>query len=235
MDWLTHLAENSEAPLLAATALGLLTAISPCPLATNITATAYIAKTITDRRTVLLSGLLYTLGRMFTYTLLGAVIYWGASMFQVARLFQGNGEKFIGPVMILVGLIMLGVIPLGFLPGGGVTTRLSEQFKDKGLLGAFLLGVVFALAFCPYSGALFFAMLIPLTLSASAGLALPVVFSIGTGLPVIFFAFVIAYSMEKLGSYFRVIQKTEKVMRVVAGVTFVGTGLYYLNIYLQIL
>jgi cytochrome c biogenesis protein CcdA len=235
MDWLTDLAQNRDAPLLAAFALGLLTAISPCPLATNITATAYIAKTITSRKKVLLSGLLYTAGRMFSYTSLGAVIYFGASKFQVAKLLQGNGEKFIGPVMIFIGLIMLGVIKLDFLSKGNITDRLSEKFKDKGLLGSFLLGVVFALAFCPYSGALFFAMLIPMTLAASAGLALPIVFSIGTGLPVIFFAFVIAYSIEKLGGYFKAIQKVEKVMRVVAGVTFLLTGIYYLNIYLKII
>jgi cytochrome c biogenesis protein CcdA len=235
MDWLNDLAQNREAPLLAAFALGLLTAISPCPLATNITATAYIAKTITSKKKVLLSGLLYTLGRMFSYTTLGAIIYFGASKFQVAKLFQGNGEKFIGPVMIIIGLIMLGVIKFNFLSKGNLTDRLSEKFKDKGLLGSFLLGVVFALAFCPYSGALFFAMLIPMTLSASAGLGLPVVFSIGTGLPVIFFAFVIAFSMEKLGMYFKAISKVEKVMRIVAGIIFIITGLYYLNIYLKII
>jgi cytochrome c-type biogenesis protein len=235
MDWLIELAQNREAPLLAAFALGLLTAISPCPLATNITATAYIAKTITSKQKVLLSGSLYTLGRMFTYTALGAIIYFGASKFQVAKIFQGNGEKFIGPVMLIIGLIMLGIIKLNFLSKMNITERLSEKFKNKGLLGSFLLGVVFALAFCPYSGALFFAMLIPLTLSASSGLGLPVVFSIGTGLPVIFFAFVIAFSMEKLGMYFKIISKIEKVMRVLAGVTFILTGFYYLNIYLKII
>lgn len=235
MDWLNDIAQNRDAPLLAAFALGLLTAISPCPLATNITATAYIAKTITSRRKVLLSGLLYTIGRMFSYTALGAIIYFGASKFHVAKLVQGNGEKFIGPVMIIIGLIMLGVIKLNFLSKGSLTDRLSERFKDKGLLGSFLLGVVFALAFCPYSGALFFAMLIPMTLAASAGIALPVIFSIGTGLPVIFFAFVIAYSIEKLSSYFKTIQKIEKIMRILAGITFLLTGWYYINIYLKIL
>ncbi len=235
MDWLNDLAQNRDAPLVAAFALGLLTAISPCPLATNITATAYIAKTITSRKKVLLSGLLYTFGRMLSYTILGAVIYFGASKFHVAKLFQGNGEKFIGPIMIIIGLVMLGVIKLNFLSKGNLTERFSEKFKDKGLLGSFLLGVVFALAFCPYSGALFFAMLIPMTLSASAGLGLPVVFSIGTGLPVIFFAFVIAFSMEKLGMYFNAISKVEKVMRFLAGITFILTGLYYLNIYLKII
>lgn len=235
MEWLTELAQNKEAPLLAAFSLGLLTAISPCPLATNITATAYIAKTITSKGKVLLSGLLYTLGRMFSYTALGSIIYFGASKFHVAKLFQGNGEKFIGPLMIVIGLIMLGVIKFNFMSSGNLTEILSEKFKDKGMLGSFLLGVVFALAFCPYSGALFFAMLIPMTLSASAGLGLPIIFSIGTGLPVIFFAFVIAFSVEKIGRYFKAIQQVEKVMRILAGVTFLITGFYYLNIYLKII
>ncbi len=234
MDWINELAQNRDAPILAALALGLLTAIAPCPLATNITATAFIAKTITNKKKVLLSGLLYTLGRVFSYTAIGAIIYFGASKFQVAKLFQGNGEKYIGFVLIIIGLIMLDVIKLNFIKGGNFTDRLSDKFKTKGLLGSFLLGALFALAFCPYSGALFFAMLIPMTLSAEAGLALPVVFSIGTGLPVILFAFVIAFSMAKLGMYFKAVTKVEKVMRFAAGLIFILTGLYYINIYFHI-
>jgi cytochrome c-type biogenesis protein len=235
MEWLNELAQNRDTPVLAAFALGLLTAIAPCPLATNVTATAYIAKTITDRRKVLLSGVLYTLGRVFSYTAIGALIYFGASKFQVAKLFQGHGEKYLGFVLVILGLIMLDVIKLGIGSGVSFTDRLSEKFKTKGLLGSFLLGALFALAFCPYSGALFFAMLIPMTLSASAGLALPVVFSIGTGLPVILFAFVIAFSMEKLGMYFKAVSRIEKIMRIVAGVVFILTGLYYINIFFGIL
>lgn len=221
--------------MMAAFAMGLLTAIAPCPLATNITATAFIAKTITNKKKVLLSGFLYTLGRVFSYTFIGAIIYFGASKFQVAKLFQGNGEKYIGFVLIGIGLIMLDVIKLNFIKGGSFTDKLSDRFKTKGLLGSFLLGALFALAFCPYSGALFFAMLIPMTLSAEAGLALPVVFSIGTGLPVILFSFVIAFSMEKLGMYFKAITKLEKAMRLIAGLVFILTGLYYINIFFNII
>jgi cytochrome c-type biogenesis protein len=235
MDWINELAQNRETPVFAAFALGLLTAIAPCPLATNITATAYIAKTITNKKKVLLSGVLYTLGRVFSYTLIGAVIYFGASKFQVAKLFQGSGEKYIGFVLIIIGLIMLDIIKLNFIKSGNITDRLSNKFKTQGLFGSFLLGALFAMAFCPYSGALFFAMLIPMTLSASAGLALPVVFSIGTGLPVILFAFVIAFSMEKLGLYFKAITKFEKVMRKATGLVFIITGLYYINIYFKLL
>lgn len=235
MEWLNELAQNSEVPLLAALALGLLTSISPCPLATNITATAYVAKNVTSRSRVLLTGSLYTLGRMLSYTALAAIIYYGASKFHVAKLFQSNGEKFIGPVMIVIGLIMLDVIRLGFLSKGKLTDKLSDKFKNRGMLGAFLLGVVFALAFCPYSGALFFVILLPMMMSATEGLALPVIFSIGTGLPVILFSFVIAFSIQKIGMYFKTIQKIEKIMRIVAGITFLIAGLYYLNIWLRII
>jgi cytochrome c-type biogenesis protein len=233
MEWLTELAQNREIPLLAALALGLLTAIAPCPLATNITATAFIAKTINSRKKVLFSGLLYTLGRMFSYTAIGAIIYFGASKFQIAKLFQGNGEKYIGFVLVILGLLMLDIIKLNFIKGGNWMDQLSDKFKTKGLLGAFLLGALFALAFCPYSGALFFGMLVPMTLKS--GLAMPVLFSVGTGLPVILFAFVIAYSMEKVGMYFKAITKIEKVMRILAGVTFIITGLYYINIYFKLI
>ena len=147
LDWLNELAQSRETPLLAAFALGLLTAISPCPLATNVTATAFIAKGFTDKKKVLLSGVLYTLGRAFSYTMIGLAIYSGASKFHLARFLQGNGEKFLAPILILIGLVMLGVIKLDFLGKGNFTDRLSEKFKNQGLFGAFMLGLIFALAF----------------------------------------------------------------------------------------
>lgn len=235
MDWINQLAQNSEMPLLAAFALGLLTAIAPCPLATNITATAYISKSIESQRKTLLSGVLYTFGRVLTYTLIGGIIYFGASKFEVSKLLQGNGEKFIGFIMVFIGLIMLNVIKLNFASGSSFKENLTEKFKDKGLLGSFILGAVFALAFCPYSGALFFVMLIPMMLTASAGLGLPIIFAIGTGIPVILFSFVIAFSIQKIGIYFKAISKFENVMRIVAGIIFIVTGLYYINIYFQLI
>jgi cytochrome c-type biogenesis protein len=235
MDWLQEIAQNTDAPLIAAFALGLLTAIAPCPLATNISATAYIARHVQDRSTVLWSGVLYTLGRMMSYTAIAAVIYFGASQFNVAKIFQGTGEKFLGFVLLLIGFIMLDIIKLSFLKGSGWIDKIADRLKKLGKWGSFLLGAIFALAFCPYSGALYFGMLLPMTVASESGLMIPVLFSVGTGLPVILFAFVIAFSMEKLGQYFKAITKVEKVMRVVAGITFVITGLYYINIYLDII
>lgn len=235
MDFLQSLLENYNIPILSALVLGLMTAISPCPLATNITATAFISKNISSKRNVFLSGLLYALGRAFSYTVIGLILYFGASKFHIARFFNQNGEKYLGPLLILIGLIMLNLIKLNFLGKSNFRERLSEKFKDKGLLGSFLIGIVFALAFCPYSGALFFGMLIPMTIASADGLYLPIVFAFGTGLPVILFTYLLAFTAGKVGIFYNRITKIEKVMRTVAGVVFIMIGLYYVFIFTGIL
>ena len=236
MNFLQSLLDNYNIPILSALILGLMTAISPCPLATNITATAFISKNISSKRKVFLSGLLYSLGRGFSYTAIGLILYFGASKFHIARFFNQNGEKYLGPLLIIIGLIMLNIIKLNFLGKSNSQEKLSEKFKDKGLLGSFLIGVVFALAFCPYSGALFFGVLIPMTIIASAdGLYLPIVFAFGTGLPVILFTYLLAFTAGKIGVFYNKITKIEKVMRTVAGVVFILTGLYYVSIFTGII
>ena len=235
MDYLQSLLENSNLAFLSALVLGLMTAISPCPLATNITATAYISKNISSKKKVLLSGLLYSLGRAFSYTTIGIILYFGASKFHIARFFNQNGEKFFGPLLIIIGLIMLNIIRLNFLSKSSFTNQLSEKFKIKGLLGSFLIGVIFALAFCPYSGALFFGMLIPLTISNVDGLYLPIVFAFGTGLHVLLFTYLLAFAANSIGAFYNRITKIEKVMRTVAGFVFLLTGIYYILIFTEIL
>ncbi len=232
MDYLKTLLEHTNIPFLSALLLGLMTAISPCPLATNITATAFISKNISSKRKVLLSGLLYSLGRAFSYTTIGLILYFGASKFHIARFFNQNGEKYLGPLLIILGLIMLNIIKLNFLGKSDVSNRLSEKFKNKGLLGSFLIGIVFALAFCPYSGALFFGMLIPLTISSADGLYLPIIFAFGTGIPVILFTYLLAFAATSIGLFYSRITKIEKVMRYVSGIIFIATGLYYITIFI---
>lgn len=179
-----------------------------------------------------LSGLLYAAGRGFSYTAIGLLLYFGANKFHIARFFNQNGEKFLGPLLIIIGLIMLNIIKLNFLGKSNFQEKLSEKFKNKGLLGSFLIGVVFALAFCPYSGALFFGMLIPMTIASADGLYLPIVFAFGTGLPVILFTYLLAFTAGKVGVFYNRITKIEKVMRKIAGVVFVIIGLYYIYIFM---
>jgi len=235
MDYLQSLLENSNLPFLSALVLGLMTAISPCPLATNITATAYISKNISSKKKVLLSGLLYSLGRALSYTTIGIILYLGASKFHIARFFNQNGEKFLGPLLIIIGLIMLNIIKFNFFGKSNFFSKFSDKFKSKGLLGSFLIGVIFALAFCPYSGALFFGMLIPLTITNSDGLYLPIIFAFGTGLPVLLFTYLLAFAANSIGTFYSRITKIEKAMRYVAGVVFILTGIYYILIFTEII
>jgi len=235
MEVLQSLIDNYNIPILSAFILGLMTAISPCPLATNITATAFISKNISNKKHVFLSGIVYFLGRAFSYTTIGLILYFGANEFKIARFFNQNGEKFLGPLLIIIGLIMLNIIKFKFLGKVNFQDKLSEKFKDKGLLGSFLIGVVFALAFCPYSGALYFLTLIPMTISSADGLYLPIVFAFGTGLPVILFTYLLAFTAGKVGSFYKRITKIEKVMRKVAGVVFIITGVYYILIFTGVL
>ena len=235
MDFLQSLLENNNIPFISAFVLGLMTAISPCPLATNITATAYISKNIASKKKVFISGLLYSFGRAFSYTTIGLILFLGASKFHIALFFNQNGEKYLGPLLILIGLVMLNLIKLNFLGKSNFQEKLSEKFKDKGLLGSFLIGVVFALAFCPYSGALFFGVLIPMTIASADGLYLPIVFAFGTGLPVILFTYLLAFTAGKVGLFYNRITQIEKVMRTVAGVVFLLTGMYYIFIFTGLL
>lgn len=235
MEVLQALLDNSSIPILSAFVLGLMTAISPCPLATNITATAFISKNIVNKRKVFWSGLVYALGRAFSYTIIGLILFFGASKFKIAFFFNQNGEKYLGPLMILLGLIMLNVIKLKFLNTSSFSDKLSDRFKDKGLLGSFLIGVVFALAFCPYSGALFFGMLIPMSISSAEGLYLPIIFALGTGLPVMLFTYLLAFAADKVGLFYNRITKIEKLMRKIAGIVFIITGIYYVLIFTELI
>ncbi len=175
----------------------------------------------------MLNGLYYTLGRGISYTLLATLIYFGLSSFQISRIFQGWGDKILGPALIIIGLVMLGVIKIRFGGNNQKIEKLKQWLAGKGYVGSLLLGVLFALAFCPYSGVLFFGVLIPLVLKSTESLLLPPIFALGTGLPVIIFSFLIAFSMQKVSQAFQTAQKIEKVMRYSVAVIFLLAGLYY--------
>ena len=157
---------------------------------------------------------------------MAVALYYGANEFNLARFLQGNGEKFLGPVLILIGLIMVGAFPLRF-QGSFALTRVAERLGKRGLTGAFFLGALFALAFCPYSGVLFFGMLVPLTVRSSDAFSIPMLFALGTGIPVMLFTYLLAFSMEKISSWFNAIQKAERIVRYLAGSVFILVGIYY--------
>jgi len=225
-EFLNNLYANTSTPFVSAMVLGLLTAISPCPLATNITAIGFIGKDLGNRNRVFYNGFIYTLGRTFSYTALALIIFLGADQLKISGLFQRYGEKILGPLLIIIGIFMLGIVKLNF----PAFNRLSERFRDRGSYSywdVFILGLLFALAFCPYSGVLYFGMLVPLTISTS-GLHLPVVFAIATGIPVILFAWLLAYTISGVGILYKRIKSFEYWFRRLVSILFIGLGLYYL-------
>lgn len=227
--FLQNLMSNSSLPITTAFLLGLMTAISPCPLATNITAIGFISKDVDNKRRVFMSGVIYTLGRAIAYTLLALILYLSADHLHISAWFQNNGEKYIGPVLIIIGLLMLDILKIKF-PG---VSKLASRFqgKDKhSFWDVLLLGVLFALAFCPYSGVLFFGMLIPMTISSASGLYLPIVFAIATGIPVIIFAWLIAYTVSGIGKVYNSLKTFEIWFRRFISVVFIGVGIYYIII-----
>jgi len=227
MEFLTNLLENSTMPWLSALVLGLMTAISPCPLATNITAVGFIGKELENRNRVFINGLLYTLGRAISYTAIALVIYFGADQFKFSGFFQLYGEKVLGPLLIVIGLFMLDLIKIKF-PG---LSRLTSRMENKSSFGYFdsiLLGMIFALAFCPYSGVLYFGMLIPLTITSASGLWLPFVFAIATGIPVVIFSWILAFSVGSIGGIYNKVKNFESWFRKVVALLFVAVGIYYI-------
>lgn len=214
-------------PWVTAMLLGLMTAISPCPLAANITAVGFISRDIGNRHTVFLNGILYTLGRAFSYFGIALILFLGADRLKFSGFFQQYGEKIIGPLLLLIGLFMLDLITIK-LPGlSGLTSRM-EQKKRWGHLDVILLGIVFALAFCPYSGVLYFGMLIPMTISSASGLVLPLIYAIATGIPVIIFAWILAYAVSGIGTAYNKIRSFETWFRRSIAVLFIGAGIYYI-------
>ena len=230
MDYLQQLFDQSQWPLLSAFILGLMMAISPCPLATNITAIAYIGKDLENRRKVFYNGLIYTLGRLVSYSGLGIAIYFGASGYRISDIFQGYGERLLGPFLLIIGILMLNVIPFGWLRFGKIDWQQKLNLNSGSYLGMFLMGVVFALAFCPYSGVLYFLILIPLTIESS-NLMLPPVFAIATALPVLIVSWLIAFTLSGVGNFYDKIKAFEIWFRRLVAILFIFTGLYFIWIF----
>ncbi len=229
MDSIQNLLNNGSFPVLTAFLLGLLTAISPCPLATNITAVGYISKNINNNRKVLVNGLLYTLGRILSYTVLGVILliilHQGLSLFHIQKNLAYFGGVALGPLLVLIGLFMLFGHKLQ-LPKMRLGIS-GEKLSQKGSLGALLLGALFAMAFCPTSAVFYFGGLIPLAASETGGFLLPAVFAIATALPVIIVAFILAFSVGSLGAFYGRIQTLQKVMNVIVAGLFIVIGCYY--------
>lgn len=227
MQWLQTLLDNSTLPIVTALLLGLLTAISPCPLATNITAIGFISRNIESRHRIFRNGILYTLGRIIAYAGLGFLIIpilrEGASIYAIEKVISSYSGLIISPALILIGLFMLLSKRLNLGKFGYSGSGIQKQ----GSWGALLLGILFALAFCPTSGVLYFGMLMPMAAAQTGGYLLPIIFALATGLPVILVAWILAYSIAGLGRFYHRMQIFQKYMNIIIALLFIVVGIYY--------
>lgn len=228
MEWLQTLTDSSTTPIVTAFLFGLLTAISPCPLATNIAAIGFIGREIENRHKIFLNGVFYTFGRVIAYTLLGiiliGIIRQGTSMFGVQKFISQWGERLLGPVLMVIGVLMMFANRLNF-PQFGFNGK-AENIARKGSWGALALGILFAMAFCPSSAMFYFGMLIPMSVSTQAGFLLPVVYAIATAFPVFVVAWVLAFSVGKIGKFYGRMKTIERWTTIVVAILFILIGLY---------
>lgn len=212
--------------------LGILTSISPCPLATNIAAVSFLSKKIAHPKTVFLLGVSYTIGRMLAYAMLGFLIVKSLlSVPLVANYLQKYMNKALGPILIITGLFLLDILKF-HIPSFVMSEKHQNKIAGSGIFGAFALGFIFALSFCPISAALFFGSLIPLAVNNKLGLGLPLIYGVGTGLPVLVFALGIALGISSLNHWFHKAAKLEIYSRKITGMIFIAVGIYYIFNYL---
>lgn len=212
--------------------LGILTSISPCPLATNITAVSFVAHRVGRPMKVFWAGLLYTAGRALTYVVLGVLLV--SSLLSaplVSHFLQRYMNQLLGPTLIFVGLVLLEFVRFS-LPGFGGGEKVKERVGSLGIWGAVPLGAIFALSFCPVSAALFFGSLIPAALRYESGVVLPLLYGVGTAVPVLVFALLLAWGAKWVGQAYNTLTSIEKWARKVTGIVFVGVGIYYCLTYL---
>jgi len=225
---------NTEMPIISAMVLGLMTTISPCPLATNISAIGFLSRNITSKKAIIWHGLIYTLGRTITYVGVAALFLMGANQMNIQRFLGTYGERILGPLLVIIGIFMFDLIRIKFSSSGKLAQKAEEKSKNGSFWSILFLGIVFALSFCPYSGVLYFMMLIPLTLTSPEGLLLPVVFSFATALPVILFAFLIAFTISAAGKFYNRIKAFEFWFRRIVGVVFILSGIFLIwQVYLN--
>ncbi len=206
--------------------LGILTSISPCPLATNIAAVSFIGRRLDRPSLVVASGALYTLGRTIAYVSLGAIIVGGAlSVPELSRFLQKYMNQILGPLLIIAGMFLLNLISFTN-SGSAAGERLQQRIGAMGIWGAVPLGMLFALSFCPISAALFFGSLIPLSIERESAVLLPLGYGIGTALPVMALGVVLGVSARSIGGLFKQLTRIEKWARLITGITFLLVGLY---------
>ncbi len=225
------MSEGVLAAGLSAVWLGILTSVSPCPLATNIAAVSFISKTVEKPRSIMVRGLLYTMGRILAYAILGIILAAGIlTVFDTATVLQKWMNPLLGFILIGVGLVLLEIIPFPSF-NSGLSERHATKLAKSGPVGALALGLLFALSFCPVSAALFFGSLLPLALQTDSSLLIPTLYGIGTALPVLGFAFAFGFGLTSVGRAFNRLTRIATWVKRLTALIFIAVGLYYIYLY----
>lgn len=225
----------NEIPVAAAFILGLLTAISPCTLAATISGAAFITRSMNTPKYALLVGILLSTGRMITFFVIGSImIAAGHTIGEIALFSQNVGTILLGCVLFVVGVVFLDVVPVDIDVGGGFIANMAAKTHAFGLLGAVFLGALYGLAFCPYSAALFFGMLIPLAVSVPEGYVLPVLFGLGVNIPVLLYSGMVYMGSSKARSAMQMVSKSWTLIGRLLGVILISASLYYLGPYISL-
>ncbi len=234
-EFIEQIANNTNMPFISSFFIGLATAISPCTFAANVAAISYIAHDANNPSKALYAGFLFSIGRIVTYFVIGAImISAGQVVGSFARDTQTYGNMVIGPVLIFIGLWFAGLFEFDISFGSNLTQRFSASLSSKGGIGALLLGMLFAFAFCPYSGMLFFGLLMPLAISSSSGIVFPIIFGIGVNVPVIIFAILLYVSMTKARMFGKALTSSWTYLGKIIGWIIVATGCYYVGPYMEL-
>ena len=224
---------NLNIPILSAFLLGLMACLGPCTMATNIAALAYVSRYTKNKKSAILTGVLYTAGRMITYSTIGVLIIGiGLEVPEVSLFLQNTMEKVFGPLLIVIGVLLLFVDRFSFGSSGRMAS-MGNKIAGWGVLGGLPLGALFALGFCPYSAMLFFAVLIPLALKVQEGYSLPALFAVGTGLPVLIFGTLISIGVASVSKWLNAISRADRIIRIVVSIVFIGVGTYYVYLWIQ--
>lgn len=220
------LIENVGLPPVTALLLGVLGALSPCQLTTGAGAVALIGRH-PDRRP-LLAGFAYVGGKALVYALLGLlVVLLGQALATSSIPVIQVVRRILGPLMLVIGLVLIGALRSRLTLGLGerVAAFAANRLDATRPRGAFVLGMAFALAFCPTLFLLFFGLLIPLALASPGGLLFPALFALGTAVPLLVLLALLGLGLGGTARASSVMQRAQPILTSVAGFVLIAAGL----------
>jgi len=233
---LRDLAAAINLPLVSALLFGLMGALAPCQISTNVAALAFLSRDVSDPRRIWGQTAAFIAGKVTVYLLVG-----GAVVILSLQLNQVNdavvpvvviARRALGPLLIVVGLFMLGLLKLPLSLGERFSAWLEGKVGQRqGVIPAYLLGVAFSFTFCPTLFWLFFGLTIPLAIASPGGVLFPGVFALGTALPVLGLAAVIASGSVNVGQFVKRFKAANIWIQRAVGVIFVVIGLHEIILY----